>query len=103
MIIPTSNGGSIILLDNNGSTGPWTNEDTKMAFTILMISFIMLLVSVIFEKLRGFTLREIFTLSEDHWSKTLLVYTVISVIFFYLMVFLFILGALGHLIYGMLY
>lgn len=89
----------IILPDYNESVG----EDTKVAITILMLSFIMLLISVIIEQLRGFTLREIFTLNEDHWSNTLLIYTIISIVFFYLMVFLFILGALGHLIYGILY
>jgi hypothetical protein len=89
----------IILPDYNESVG----EETKVAITILMLSFIMLLISVIIEQLRGFTLREIFTLNEDHWSSTLLIYTIISIIFFYLMVFLFILGALGHLIYGILY
>jgi hypothetical protein len=102
MIIPTSSGGLIILPDNNGPIGPWTNGDTKIVITILILSLIMLMISVIVEKLRGFTLQEIFTLSEDGWTKLLSAYTIFSVILFYIAWVGGILYGIGYLIYGML-
>ena len=102
MILPTSNGGFMVLPDDNGPSGPWTNGDTKIAITILILSVILLLIAILVEKLRGFTLREILTLNEDNWNDWLTVYTVSSVCLFYLVWGLAILGGLGYLIYGML-
>lgn len=102
MILPTGSGGFMVLPDDNGPSGPWTNGDTKIAITILILSVILLLIAILVEKLRGFTLREILTLSEDNWNDWLTAYTVISVITFYSIWGLAILGGLGYLIYGML-
>jgi len=93
MILPTGSG---------GPSGPWTSGDTKIVITALILSFILMLIAILVEKLRGFTLREILTLNEDNWNDWLTVYTVSSVCLFYLVWGLTILGGLGYLIYGML-
>lgn len=102
MILPTGRGGFMVLPDNNGPSGPWTSGDTKVVITILILSVILMLLAILIEKLRGFTLREILTISENNFNDWLTAYTIISVITFYSIWGLALLGGLGYLIYGIL-
>ena len=102
MILPTGRGGFMVLPDNSGPSGPWTSGDTKIAITILILSVILLLIAILIEKLRGFTLREILTLSENDFHEWLSAFTIIVVISFYVIWGLTLLGGLGYLIYGIL-
>lgn len=102
MILPTGRGGFMVLPDNNGPSGPWTNGDTKIVIVTLILSVILMLIAILVEKLRGFKLLEILTLSEKGLNDWLTVYTVSVGIIFYSIWGLAILVGLGYLIYGML-
>jgi uncharacterized membrane protein len=101
MIIPTS-GGGVMILPDNGPSGPLTPGDTKIAIVIVILAIVMMLLAVLIERLRGFTFREIFTLSEDGWSRMLTAYTIISMILFYIVTVGSLLGGLGYFIYTQL-
>lgn len=98
MLIPTAGGGMMILPDN-GPSGPWTHGDTKIVIVLMILSAMLMMISVVIEKLRGFTFREIFTLSEDSWSNMLSGFTIMSMLLFYIINGLAILGGLGYLIF----
>jgi hypothetical protein len=102
MILPTGNGGFMVLPDNSGPSGPWTSGDTKIVITTLILSLILILIAILIEKLRGFKLREILTLNEDNFRDWLTSYTIISVITFYSIWGLALLGGIGYFIYGLL-
>lgn len=98
MLIPTAGGGMMILPDN-GPSGPWTHGDTKIVIVLMILSAMLMMISVVIEKLRGFTFREIFTLDDIENRKLLSGFSIMSIILFYVINGIAILGELGYLIY----
>jgi hypothetical protein len=43
----------------DGSSGLWTESDTKIALTILILTFICFLLAIVIEKIRGVSLKDI--------------------------------------------
>ena len=88
---------------NSGSSGPWTESDTKLVMVFLIMSALAFLIGVIIELARGFTIGEILSLYEKSGSpKFLTAYSVSVTISFYCIWGMVILGYIGYLIYNML-
>ena len=95
-----------MILPDNGPSGPWTHGDTKIVIVLMILSAMLMMIAVVIEKLRGFTFREIFTISdtlgENGYLKLLSGFSVMSIILFYVIFSFSLLGELGYLIYSII-
>jgi hypothetical protein len=82
----------------DGSSGPWTETDTKVALSILIVTFILFLISIVIEKIRGTSWKDIFQVDVSE----LTLFSVIMIFCSYIIFGLEILVFLGHFIYTLL-
>lgn len=88
---------------NSGSSGPWTESDTKVVMVFLIMSALAFLIGVIIELARGFTIGEILSLGgKSDNPKNLTIYSGLITICFYSIWGMVILGYIGYQIYNML-
>jgi len=85
-----------IPMDSHGSSGSWTKTDTKITITILILTFILFLLAIVIEKIRGTSWKDIFKVD----TSTLLSEAII--ICSYLVFGIAIFGFLGYFIYNLL-
>lgn len=87
-----------IPVDTNGSSVRWTETDTKITLAVIIVTFILFLLSIIIEKIRGNTWKDIFEietlkLTIFSWCIIIFSYTVFSISIF---------GFLCYFIYSLL-
>jgi hypothetical protein len=80
----------------DGSSGPWTETDTKVALSILIVTFILFLISIVIEKIRGTSWKDIFQ------ADTSILFSAIMIFWSYLVFCIAIFGFLGYFIYTLL-
>ncbi len=85
-----------IPMDSHGSSFSWTETDTEVILTLLILTFILFLLAIVTEKIRGVSLKDIFKVN----TSSLLSEAII--ICFYLVFGIVILGFLGYFIYTLL-
>ena len=83
---------------NDGPSGPWTETDTKVVISILVVLLILFVLAVIIELIRGTKLKNILLL--DDWDMTM--FSEMSIICFYGIWGFSLLCYLGYLIFGLL-
>lgn len=86
-----------IIYNNGGCSGPWTQADTNISILLSIVSFILLLMSIILEKSndKDLTIKNILLLD---WRIKYFI-TVISVIFSYIIAFTWLVVFLYKLIF----
>ncbi len=86
-----------IPVDTNGSSARWTETDTKITLAILIVTFILFLLAIIIEKIRGNSWKDIFLFDGDLTS-----FSICMIICSYSIFSMSIFGFLCYFIYSLL-
>jgi hypothetical protein len=87
-----------IPVHSHGSSGSWTETDTKITLSILIVTFILFLFSIILEKIRGTSWKDIFQVE----TYKLTIFSGLILICSYSVFGIAIFGFLGYFIYTLL-
>jgi hypothetical protein len=92
--------GHTFIHTSNGHSGPWTESDTKILITMMIVSVLLFIVSVVIEKIRGLSFKEIVTLNID--GDDLSIFSACSIIACYSTWLVGLLLWLGSIIYNLI-
>jgi len=80
------------------SSGHWTETDTKITIAVLIVTFILFLLAIIIEKIRGNSWKDIFSVIDGD----LTIFSTFIIFCFYSIFSLAIFGFLCYFIYSLL-